>query len=497
MKQCQNRIILLLLVVCLLAVSVGCGGYNSKAIIYYELPKPPLTLDPQLASEDAELLLVRNLFEGLLRRDENGEIVNGVITGYEYDNKVYTFHLSESVKWSDGTPLTADDFVFAFRRAVDPATKAPYANKLSKILNAEMILSGAVAAENLGVKAKDDVTLCITMAQHDNEFPAKLTTSVCMPCHRAFFETCEGQYGLSKDTIMTNGSYRLAKWNKEDFGIRLYRNDRYFGQFIPNNAGVFLSCNDNENNLELLSKSSVDIAYIPVSDLQKATAAGLMTAQTDNIVWVLQIGDGFSYDFRRSLILCINRSLYAGDLGIGFNIAYTLFPTSMAGQDLEHVGMPAYDAETSKALFDTAVSAMPDKKLPATTLIYYNDPAMAKPVGDIVGHWQSNLGAYLNIQPINSLAEIQNTIAKGGQFIAIYPLYITDSDPTAFVAQLGYDFSKTATINLASVQTQILSEYRIVPLALQNSVLAYSPDLKTFKYTIGNGMIDFCTIKKK
>lgn len=497
MKRTLKLLSLLLCLAVILVSVCGCSKYNSNAVIYYEVDEAPKIIDPQLASSETELMMVRNLFEGLMRVNEDGEIVNGVIDSYTYEDLIYTFNISESAKWNDGSELTAYDFEFAFRRAVDPATKSPYGAKLSSILNAELILSGTIGAENLGVKAKDSTTFVVTMANDDSNFLYKLTTSVCMPCNKNFFEECNGEYGLSKDMILTNGSYRLTKWNREDFAARLHRNEKYYGDFSPKNSAVFLSVNADKEHLELLSKSSVDIAHISPEQMNDATAADLICAQTDNIVWVMEFGNMFSYDLRRAFVTAIDRSLYAGNLGIGFNVAYNLFPTSIATQELEDTGLLEYDIDAAKALYLSSLSSFQGKKLPSTTLIYYKDPSISKPINDIVGHWQNHLGAYINIQPTESFDEIQSKLVSNSNYIAVYPIYITDKDPTAFIEQLGYSFTESEIKSLSAIQSKILSDYSITPLAVQNSVIAYSGDLVNFAHDLGNGTIDFAFLKKK
>lgn len=497
MKKSFKLTALLLCVILVINAVCGCSKYNSNAVIYYEVNEAPKTIDPQLASTETELMLVRNLFEGLMRVDESGEIVNGVIDSYTYKNLVYTFNISESAKWNDGSELTAYDFEFAFKRAVDPATKSPYSAKLSSVLNAELILNGTVEPEYLGVKAKDSTTFVITMASDDSNFLYKLTTSVCMPCNKEFFEECDGEYGLSKDTILTNGSYRLTKWSLNDFAARLHRNEKYYGKFLPKNSAIFVSLNPDKEHIDLLSKSSVDIAYITPEQMNQATSNDLICAQTDNIIWVMKFTKSFDYDLRKAFVTGIDRNLYAGNLGIGFNVTYNLFPSSIATQELEDTGTLEYDIDLAKALYKSALASLPNKKLPSTTLIYYKDPSISKPINDIIGHWQNHLGAYINIQPSENLEEVISKTYSDSNYIAVYPIYINDKDPTAFIEQLGYAFSDAEIKSLSIIQSNILSEYYVVPLAVQNSVIAYSKDLVNFSHDLGNGTIDFTFVTKK
>lgn len=493
-----SKFLVILLSICLICVTAcSCSSANKNAVIYYEAPTIPHTLDPQIASSDTELTMIRNLFEGLMRIDKDGELALGVATDYTYKNSTYTFYISETAVWSDGASVTADDFVFAFKRAVDPATKSPYAAKLSGILNADLIISGTIGPENLGVSAKDSKTLSIIMGKDDVNFLYTLTTSVCMPCREDFFNECKGQYGLSKSYILTNGSYKLTKWNTEDFAVRMHRSDKYFGNYAAQNSAVFMANNPDTTNIEKLSKSSVDIANISMSELDEAATHNLNTQQNQNIVWVMEVSSNLSKELRESLFLSFNRSVYTEDLSLGFAVAKTFFPASITNENLDNVGIPNYNITDAKELFTKALENYPEKKLPVTTLIYYNVPEMQLPINNIVGHWQNNLGAYINIQPSNSINDIKSSLNTGTSSIAIYPITINDSDPAVFCHHLGYDYSRSAVKDLSAIQGNIISQYTLMPVAFENSVISYSEEIIDFNYKLGNGMIDFAYVTKK
>src|SRR5690606_22135225 len=121
----------------------------------------PTTLDHHKTSTVAEGNLMRDLYEGLVVQNNKAEVVPGVAESWDIsdDGLVYTFKLRGNAKWSNGDPVKASDFVFAYQRIQNPATAAPYANMLYPILNAEEINKGTKQPEELGAKAIDDHTL--------------------------------------------------------------------------------------------------------------------------------------------------------------------------------------------------------------------------------------------------------------------------------------------------------------------------------------------------
>ena len=122
MSNFRKILSLIACVILMVSAFSGCGEGYKEAIVYFELLEKPQTLDPQMAQTDSELLIVRNIYEGLLRED-NGEITNGITKSYSYENLTYIFKLRDDALWSNGENVTAYDFEYAFKRAIDPKLK--------------------------------------------------------------------------------------------------------------------------------------------------------------------------------------------------------------------------------------------------------------------------------------------------------------------------------------------------------------------------------------
>ncbi|CAN0579152.1 unnamed protein product, partial [Ectocarpus sp. 12 AP-2014] len=127
------------------------------------------SFDPQVVEDVNGSEVVRDLFEGLYNQNADGEIVPGVALSHTVseDNKTYTFTLRDDAKWSDGTPVTAGDFVYAWQRAVEPELASPYAwyMELMSIENGAAIIAGEKPITDLGVSAPDDHTLVVQLSQ--------------------------------------------------------------------------------------------------------------------------------------------------------------------------------------------------------------------------------------------------------------------------------------------------------------------------------------------
>ena len=186
---------------------------DNQTFTYRLLDQFP-TLDPQLNQETAGFHVIRDLFEGLLNQDAKGNLVPGVATGYDATdgNTTYTFALRENARWSNGDPVTAHDFVYGWRRAVDPATASPYGwyLELTEIVNAKAILAGEKAPEELGVSAPGDFTLEVRLNTPLPYFPAMTTYATLFPAHEATIEA-HGAKWTAPENIVSNGAYVLEE----------------------------------------------------------------------------------------------------------------------------------------------------------------------------------------------------------------------------------------------------------------------------------------------
>lgn len=471
----------------------ACGDSYQDAIIYFEIPEKPYSLDPQTASTDSELVIVANTFEGLLRKNASGAIVCGACESFERNGLTYTFKLRKDILWSNEEPLTANDFVFAFRRALSPETQAPFASRLFPIENAREIYEGKKNAETLGVSAPDSYTFIIKLAYEDENFEEALTTSIAMPCNEKFFNESAGKYGLSAERTLSCGSYKLTKWNKESFGIRLYSNSLYTGTFTAKNSAVYITKDKDETAIERLIGNNVDIAFIDSSLSDTAHENKLKTIDYQNICWFLTISSEFSEDMRKSLAMLVGSEVYGADLQTGYTPADSIFPSAVS-PNAGSSGMTIYNAEAAKSLFAKEISKLADKKFPSGVKLYYYDNSVIKPViTDIVGHWQNNLGAFVNIEAVNSAEKLLPELKNPTLDMAVFPVRADSADLGEYLSSFGIDAGNESPSDL---QKKVLKSSKVFPIAFQNTTIAYSSALSDVFTSFGNGYIDFSFIVK-
>ena len=205
------------------------GPLAREQAIRIPLAEPP-TLDPGLAEDVVSIEVIVQLFEGLVTYDEQGNLSGLGAEKWEIspDGMTYTFTLRQGPKWTDGKPITAADYAWAWKRNVDPETASPYANTLFPVKNAQAINDGTMDPEQLGVQAKDDRTLVVTLEKPAAYFLRLASTWAMFPLRQDVIEK-SGDKWTEPQNIVSNGPFTLKEW-RHDTQIVLERNDAYWGQ---------------------------------------------------------------------------------------------------------------------------------------------------------------------------------------------------------------------------------------------------------------------------
>lgn len=180
-----------------------------------------LSTNNELATADSTLMqdiqtttAGNQYFEGLFRLDEQNIAQPAGIDDYDLsdDGLTYTFNLRENAKWSNGEPVTAHDYVYAWKKMVDPTYAAPYAYMFASIVNAEDITSGELDVEELGIEAISDYQFVVHLNVPVSYFPEMLTNPYFFPQNEQFVEAQGDDYGTTSENTVYNGPFELANW---------------------------------------------------------------------------------------------------------------------------------------------------------------------------------------------------------------------------------------------------------------------------------------------
>ena len=208
------------LIVYILAFFAGTSGtsINGGAIneernsITIALSEEPPQLDSTRATDASSFIVIAHTMEGLISYDDNDQLTPGVAERWEIRDNGATFWIREEARWSDGFPVTAHDFEYAWKRVVDPATAGEYAFILYPIKNAEAVNRGDLPKEALGVRAVSDLVLQVDFERPTPYFDKLVAFNTYYPVREDFFVSTNGRYGADADMLLFNGPYVLAEW---------------------------------------------------------------------------------------------------------------------------------------------------------------------------------------------------------------------------------------------------------------------------------------------
>ena len=196
----------------LLGLAVSSAAF-AQMVYHRGNTADPETLDHHLTSTVYESHVINDLYEGLVVYDAKATVMPGAAESWEIsdDGLTYTFKLRDNAKWSNGDPVTASDFVFAFRRIMTPSTGAKYANILFPIKGAEAVNTGDAEPDTMGVTAVDDQTLKIELEAVTPYFLELLTHQTGKPMHQASVEE-HGSDFVQPGNMVSNGAYMLSEF---------------------------------------------------------------------------------------------------------------------------------------------------------------------------------------------------------------------------------------------------------------------------------------------
>lgn len=364
----------------------------------------PESLDPHKVSGVPESNALRQMFVGLTSTDPDGNTIPGMAESWESsDNQTWVFKLRDA-KWSNGDPVTAQDFVYSLQRLVDPATASPYASYAedAKMLNAAAIVNGKAKPDTLGVKAIDDKTLEITLEQPVPYFPDMLIHTSMKPVHQKTLEA-HGEKWTAPENIVVNGPYKVSEWVVNSH-ITMMRNAEYFddGKTTINKI-TMLPVSSPPTDMSRFKAGEIDFTYndIPSEQFQA------LKQELGDQVKVAPYLCSYYYEFnhtkppfdnanvRKALQLTLDRETVAEKVfGRGETAAYQFTPNAAQGMKTFTPEWKAWDKakrveEAKKLLAEAGYDAGKPLKF---ELLYNTNENHKKGAVAAAALWQDALG---------------------------------------------------------------------------------------------------------
>ena len=201
---------------------------DSKTITMALSQEPP-QLDSTRSTDSVSLFVLGHVMEGLLRYDANNRLVPGMAERWDIRSNGATFWLRADARWSDGQPVTAHDFVFAWRKVVDPSNASEYAFILYYVKNAEAINSGSMSVDALGVRAVSDLILEIEFERPVPFFDKLVAFGIYYPVREGFYTSRDGRYAAGAEDLLYNGPFMMTEW-AHGAHVRLEKNPYYWNR---------------------------------------------------------------------------------------------------------------------------------------------------------------------------------------------------------------------------------------------------------------------------
>lgn len=380
---------------------------DQQTFVSRELDEFP-SIDPNLIQDVSGNDVARQLFEGLMNQDDKGNLVPGVATGFDIsaDKMTYTFHLRDNAKWSDGSPVTANDFVYSWQRAADPATASEYAwyMSLMGVANVDDVIDGKQPPSALAVSAPDASTFVVTLSQPLPYFPQMVVNAVTFPVPQKAIE----KYGADwtkPGNMISNGAYMLTERVPQE-KLVMERNPNYWDDAnTVINKVSYLIINDDNQALTRYLAGELDKTDIPTGQYPRLKKEYPNQAQSFPLLCTYYYNFNLSDSgpaalkdvrVREALSLAVNRDVIVDNiLQGGQKPAYTFTHWATAGfeaPDLPIMDM-TQDERNAKAQELMKEAGYGTGGKPLSLEILYNTSDAHKALAVAIGQmWKQTLG---------------------------------------------------------------------------------------------------------
>lgn len=445
----------------------GCGETEKVSILPVCAGSDVTTFDPAYISTDADNTVTGSLYENLMRMtcDSSGAttVVEGMAKTVDVEENLdgtatYTFHL-RSARWSDGQAVTADDFVYAWQRLVNPLTLSPHAALLSAVQGYDAVRAGGDLSE-LAVTAKNDSTLQVVLSgKYDWFLTGVCTSPATSPLRQDVVQSLkENAQDASKSAdeevaplkwwydptrLVTNGAYEVSDYQPGET-LDLTRSGHYYGR-VGNDGVHFIFANSAEDAWALYDAGEVDFTYaLPQEQLETQVSEGQSLTPELSTYTVLFNGQQQPFDdpsVRRALTLAVDRQAIAALAGSTAQAAEGLVPYGVPGdgeQDFRTAGgdllsSAAEDYESNCTEAKKMLTESTYDSHYALEYLYVDEGPAAEIASALTAQWQSVLGVHVRTRAVTK-NELSAALSSGDYYLAGSPMSPLINDAEGFLS---------------------------------------------------------------
>ncbi|MYL59222.1 peptide ABC transporter substrate-binding protein [Virgibacillus halodenitrificans] len=440
----------LLFVLGLILFMTACGDTEDKQekessssnkdekVVKISAPGEIPGIDPVMADNDFSFNVINQINEGLYRLDKEGKPQLAIAAKepeVSEDKKVYTFKLREDALWSDGSPVTAHDFEYAWKKVVDPKTGAAYGPQLEEIvLNATEILKGDKPVDDLGIEALDDHTLKVTLENGVPFFKELLTTATFFPQPQEYIEEQGEKYATDSDHALYNGPFVLDDWTGTGMSWTYKKNENYWDKEAVNVDRIEVNVvKDAETAVNLYQNGQLDRVNLTSDNVEHFQGEDefhtFLTGSTSYIK-MNQGKDGETTDLanlhiRKAMNMAINKEVIVEELlGNGSVVAHGNVPKGLAedpvtGEDFreQNGDLVEYNVEKAKEHWQKGLEELGKEKLEFT--LTSSDSDFAKSLSENLKYQLENTlsGLTINLRPLTPKASIAANVGQDYEMI--------------------------------------------------------------------------------
>lgn len=516
------RITAAVLAAAFLLALTGCGSSSSAPSFTWFVDTIPANLDPQVASAAPDVIACENLYSGLVRKKADGEIVPDLSESWTIssDGKTYTFQIKDGLTYkavkgaSTDHTITAEDFVFAFRRIFQPQTNSPYAVEFAALENSAAVLAGTADASTLGVSAAGPLTLVFRLSEKDDNFLAKLTLPGAMPCDEEFFNSTRGTYGLNASSTLSSGSFYIYNWTASGLFLRRAPS----GSLIDSLRLVQNTNSAGQSAAELIANEKCSAA--PDDTAAPTTLTSLSYSDT---TWSLLFNCSSvfaSTELRQALASAARGAAEVPDGGL-YAAANGLVPGGLTVDGMNYrdtAGDVTPAAVDARALYLTARQTLTTSDFNKVSLMVPAGSGVTSAAEEINGVWQKEFSLFFSVEEVDE-ETFAKRLAEGDYTIALAPISAEGGSVYNMLNQFtaagggltGYADSLYATQLQASTQAtgssrcrllgdcerQLLNDAAAVPLFAQQKRLLIAPGIQNLIFDPFGPVLDLTYTTKE
>lgn len=457
-------------------LAAGCSSSNTAApgqqdasqgkkeqqakILMYNNIEEPTSLDPPIGFDQRSYDILNNLMEGMTRlnKDQNPEPAMAKEWKVSDDKKKYTFILRDGIKWSNGDPVTAQDFEYAWKRMIDPATASEAAALTYVIEGAEAFNAGKGKAEDVKIKALDEKTLEVKLVNPASYLPHMLANPAFFPVHKKTVEANKN-WAAEGSTFVSNGPFKISEW-KHDSEIKTVKNEAYWDAANVKLDGVtWKMINDNNTEYQMYQTGELHATTTVPADLSdQLFAENKVTVEDGAGTYFYRLNvkkEPFdNVNIRKAFMMALDRQKIVdlvnkrkekpatGFVSYGFK--------DPAGGDFRDVSgeLVTFNPNEAKKLLEKGMKEKGYTKLPEITLVYNNSATHPKIAQAMQEMYKEVLG--VDIKVTSKEWKVLQDEQKKGQLMMSRSSFLPDfADPINFLDgfQTGNGMNRTGWSN--------------------------------------------------